>query len=82
MRFGSTAKVLAKCKLKYYRISECVAQVLSKSGTAGSLASAGDQDLLAAVGTFLSGAAAIGTSDLDPAPASHLSLLPAVIRVL
>ncbi len=23
MRFGSTAKVLAKCKLKYYRISEC-----------------------------------------------------------
>ena len=22
MRFGSTAKVLAKCKLKYYRISE------------------------------------------------------------
>ncbi len=26
MRFGSTAKVLLKCKLKYYRISECVAQ--------------------------------------------------------
>ena len=25
MRFGSTAKVLLKCKLKYYRISECVA---------------------------------------------------------
>ena len=25
MRFGSTAKVLAKCKLKYYRISECEA---------------------------------------------------------
>ncbi len=24
MRFGSTAKVLAKCKLKYYRISECL----------------------------------------------------------
>ena len=23
MRFGSTAKVLAECKLKYYRISEC-----------------------------------------------------------
>ena len=23
MRFGSTAKVLAKCKLKYYRISAC-----------------------------------------------------------
>ena len=23
MRFGSSAKVLAKCKLKYYRISEC-----------------------------------------------------------
>ena len=23
MRFGSTAKVLLKCKLKYYRISEC-----------------------------------------------------------
>ena len=23
MRFGSTAKVLAKCKLKYYRISGC-----------------------------------------------------------
>ena len=23
MRFGSTAKVLAKCMLKYYRISEC-----------------------------------------------------------
>ena len=25
MRFGSTAKVLAECKLKYYRISECAA---------------------------------------------------------
>ena len=25
MRFGSTAKVLAKCMLKYYRISECQA---------------------------------------------------------
>ena len=24
MRFGSTAKVLLKCKLKYYRISECM----------------------------------------------------------
>ena len=24
MRFGSTTKVLAECKLKYYRISECV----------------------------------------------------------
>ena len=24
MRFGSTAKVLLKCKLKYYRISECL----------------------------------------------------------
>ena len=24
MRFGSTAQVLAKCELKYYRISECV----------------------------------------------------------
>ena len=23
MRFGSNAKVLAECKLKYYRISEC-----------------------------------------------------------
>ena len=27
MRFGSTAKVLLKCKLKYYRISECVRHV-------------------------------------------------------
>ena len=26
MRFGSTAKVLAKCKLKYYRISVCCMQ--------------------------------------------------------
>ena len=25
MRFGSTAKLLAECKLKYYRISECSA---------------------------------------------------------
>ncbi len=24
MRFGSTAKLLAKCKLEYYRISECL----------------------------------------------------------
>ena len=23
MRFGSTARILLKCKLKYYRISEC-----------------------------------------------------------
>ena len=28
MRFGSTAKVLAECMLKYYRISECPAQHL------------------------------------------------------
>ena len=27
MRFGSTAKVLLKCKLKYYRISECPVHV-------------------------------------------------------
>ena len=27
MRFWSTAKVLAKCKLQYYRISECCAQL-------------------------------------------------------
>ena len=27
MRFGSTAKVLLKCKLKYYRISECNAEM-------------------------------------------------------
>ena len=34
MRFGSTAKVLLKCKLKYYRISECrYAQVLNKVST-------------------------------------------------
>ena len=26
MRFGSTAKVLLKCNLKYYRISECCTQ--------------------------------------------------------
>ena len=26
MRFGGTAKVLLKCKLKYYRISECCSQ--------------------------------------------------------
>ena len=28
MRFVSTAKALAKCKLKYYRTSECASQVL------------------------------------------------------
>ena len=28
MRFGSTAKVLAKCMLKYYRISECCGMCL------------------------------------------------------
>ena len=28
MRFGSTAKVLLKCKLEYYRISECVQGVV------------------------------------------------------
>ena len=27
MRFGSTAKVLAECQLKYYRISECSAHL-------------------------------------------------------
>ena len=55
MRFGSTAKVLLKCKLKYYRISECgdspeVLQVshvaatpLCKSGwRLGSVSSAAD----------------------------------------
>ena len=30
MRFASTAKVLAKCKLKYYRISECVGEMLGR----------------------------------------------------
>ncbi len=30
MRFGSTAKVLLKCKLKYYRISECVREPCHK----------------------------------------------------
>ncbi len=32
MRFGSTAKVLLKCKLKYYRISECFAVPLEGCG--------------------------------------------------
>ena len=31
MRFGSTAKVLAECKLKYYRISECLARLATDS---------------------------------------------------
>ena len=31
MRSGSTAKVLAKCKLKYYRISECSARWVNKA---------------------------------------------------
>ena len=31
MRFGSTAKVLLKCKLKYYRISECCSHLLTWS---------------------------------------------------
>ena len=30
MRFGSTAKVLLKCKLKYYRISECLTRTLDQ----------------------------------------------------
>ena len=30
MRFGSTAKVLAKCMLEYYRISECDAIILNR----------------------------------------------------
>ena len=30
MRFGSTANVLLKCKLKYYRISECNWTVMSQ----------------------------------------------------
>ena len=29
MRFGSTGKVLAKCMLKYYRISECDAMQMA-----------------------------------------------------
>ncbi len=32
MRFGSTARVLLKCKLKYYRFSECVLISGSKGG--------------------------------------------------
>ncbi len=35
MRFGSTAKVLAKCMLKYYRISECVAVVSGERSRSG-----------------------------------------------
>ena len=30
MRFGSTAKVLLKCELKYYRISECVLHLIAQ----------------------------------------------------
>ena len=30
MRSGSTAKVLAECMLKYYRISECMGNVAEK----------------------------------------------------
>ena len=37
MRFGSTAKVLPKCKLKYYRISECIGD--DDPGTQGGYAS-------------------------------------------
>ncbi|KAK9833800.1 hypothetical protein WJX74_006285 [Apatococcus lobatus] len=48
------------------------AQVLEKSGTSGSLAGAGDRDMLAAISTFLSGAAAIGTSDVEPAQMKRL----------
>ena len=33
MRFGSTAKVLAECKHKYYRISECSGQRLAMHGS-------------------------------------------------
>ena len=33
MRFGSTAKVLLKCKLKYYKISECVPGMLLSSSS-------------------------------------------------
>ena len=29
VKFGSTAKVLAKCKLTYYRISECSGSVIA-----------------------------------------------------
>ena len=32
MRFGSIAKVLLKCKLKYYRISECTRCIPGLSG--------------------------------------------------
>ncbi len=32
MRFGSTAKVLAECKLKYYRISECLGCLVVQRG--------------------------------------------------
>lgn len=49
--------------------------MLGKSGTAGSLAGMGDRDALAAVGNFLSGAAAIGTSDVEPAQASCSAFL-------
>ncbi len=34
MRFGSTAKVLLKCKLKYYRISEWEVNTAEIQGTA------------------------------------------------
>ena len=33
MRFGSTAKVLLRCKLEYYRISECKVQKLKTGST-------------------------------------------------
>ena len=37
MRFGSTAKVLAKCKLKYYRISECMVSCINMMCLLGAL---------------------------------------------
>ena len=33
MRFGSTAKVPVKCKLKYYRISECPPSVRERTSS-------------------------------------------------
>ena len=48
MRFGSTAKVLLKCKLKYYRISECGYACLARSAHACMMRKAGPADVMKA----------------------------------
>ena len=92
LRFGSTAKVLAKCMLKYYRISECgcLEPILQMNEAGGGLAGqvygpawnqkgqAAPDDYMEKLGTFMATAGA--QLKMTVAPASNCMLIEIAVH--